>query len=165
VITPTAIDRIHSAATVSFPLFPLQTWTQDFYVRIYFGFRNTCFQLTSLYTYPSSSTSGCLSAPDEPSICCGPVIKGLAGSSGGSRDLRSCGMGEAELGYRPPAIFRADTLDELMLDCCSSQDVRVHRQDSWMFAMCRVFLTLVSRKEAVLHWLAGPRKRQARCAF
>jgi hypothetical protein len=28
-----------------------------------------------------------------------------------------------------------------------------------------VFLTDVSRKEAVLHWLAGLGKRQAQCAF
>jgi hypothetical protein len=35
----------------------------------------------------------------------GPVIKGLAGSSGGSRDLGSFGMGEVELGYESPVIF------------------------------------------------------------
>jgi hypothetical protein len=34
-----------------------------------------------------------------------PVIKGLAGSSGGSRDLGSFSMGELELGYEPPVIF------------------------------------------------------------
>jgi hypothetical protein len=33
------------------------------------------------------------------------------------------------------------------------------------FEMCCVFLTDVSRKEAVLHWLAGRGKRQAQGAF
>jgi hypothetical protein len=85
-------------------LVQLQPQAQKVYVRIYLGFKNTCFQSTSLYTNPSSSTSGCLVVPEELLIT-GPVIKGLAGSSGGSRDLGSCGMGEVELGYEPPVIF------------------------------------------------------------
>jgi hypothetical protein len=34
-----------------------------------------------------------------------PVIKGLVGSSGGSRDLGLFSMGEVELGYELPVIF------------------------------------------------------------
>jgi hypothetical protein len=42
--------------------------------------------------------------PEELPIA-GPVIKGLAGSSGGSRDLGSFGMGKVEIGCEPLVIF------------------------------------------------------------